>query len=579
MAPRIPGNDPRRRKANLLPAEAQTASPDPDAYIDVGWGRLIFGNTFKNMADLVSTLRGEGEEMRDIAIYVDDPHVALAKAPQEIFLDPSHTYRLYLQHYKRAKESIRDIIIRPLQTKADAQAINNIYSKHKMVNVAIDFLIANRSSRRLIYLVAEDANSGEVIGTVMGVDHKRAYADPEHGTSLWCLAVDPQCRMPGVGEALVRHLVEHYQTRGRAFLDLSVMHDNLPALKLYERLGFKRIPTFTLKRKNPLNEKLFTAPQPGTRLNPYAQIIINEALKRGIKVDVEDEEANLFALSFGGRRINCRESLSDLTSAVALQRCDDKALTHRLLHKAGISVPEQMEVAGENSVPEFLARHDRVVVKPVKGEQGAGITVDISGQEEVRAAIAKAEQVCDRVLLEQFCEGQDLRIIVIDNRVVAAAVRRPASVIGDGRSTLKVLIEKQSRRRKSATGGESHIPMDAETERCLSIQGYTFDSILPEGQHLDVRKTANLHTGGTIHDVTARLHLKLVEAAAKAARTLEMPVVGFDFLVPRVDGPDYVIIEANERPGLANHEPQPTAERFVDLLFPQTVSPQSLVPQ
>lgn len=94
--------------------------------------------------------------------------------------------------------------------------------------------------------------------------------------------------------------------------------------------------------------------------------------------------------------------------------------------------------------------------------------------------------------------------------------------------------------------------------------------ILPKGQSLAVRKTANLHTGGTIHDVTDRLNPRLREVAEEGARILDIPVVGFDFLVPDVERDDYVIIEANERPGLANHEPQPTAEAFVDLLFPQT---------
>ncbi len=94
--------------------------------------------------------------------------------------------------------------------------------------------------------------------------------------------------------------------------------------------------------------------------------------------------------------------------------------------------------------------------------------------------------------------------------------------------------------------------------------------MLPFGESLPVRRTANLHTGGTIHDVTDRLHPALKAAAEQASRVLDIPVTGLDFLVPSVEGPDYVIIEANERPGLANHEPQPTAERFVDLLFPGT---------
>ena len=158
------------------------------------------------------------------------------------------------------------------------------------------------------------------------------------------------------------------------------------------------------------------------------------------------------------------------------------------------------------------------------------------------------------------------------SRSTSTAVRKPAHIIGNGSDSIQTLIEKQSRRRAAATGGESHIPLDRETERCISEAGYSFDSVLPENQRLTVRKTANVHTGGTIHDVTSELHPKLRKAAIDAARAIDIPVTGLDFIVPAVNQPDYTIIEANERPGLANHEPQPTVERFIDLLFPQTVA-------
>ena len=96
------------------------------------------------------------------------------------------------------------------------------------------------------------------------------------------------------------------------------------------------------------------------------------------------------------------------------------------------------------------------------------------------------------------------------------------------------------------------------------------DDVPPNGERIRVRRTANLHTGGTIEDVTARLHPEIAEASVRAAAALGIPVTGLDFLVPDVESPDYVFIEANERPGLANHEPQPVVERFVDLLFPET---------
>ncbi len=174
------------------------------------------------------------------------------------------------------------------------------------------------------------------------------------------------------------------------------------------------------------------------------------------------------------------------------------------------------------------------------------------------------------MLLDEFVTGEDLRIIVIDSAVVAAAIRKPATVLGDGKTSIRSLIEHQSRRRAAATGGESKIPLDRETERAVAAAGYRLDHVLPKGESLAVRKTANLHTGGTIHDVTADLNRDLAAAAIAGARALDIPLVGFDFLVPDVTKADYVIIEANERPGLANHEPQPTAERFIDFLFPHS---------
>ena len=106
-----------------------------------------------------------------------------------------------------------------------------------MVTVDPDFVWKHRRSRTLTWLVAKDEASGEVVGVVMGVDHVHAFRDPDFGTSLWSLAVDPQSAPPGVGEALVRRLAERFQGRGRAFMDLSVMHDNEGAVGLYEKAG------------------------------------------------------------------------------------------------------------------------------------------------------------------------------------------------------------------------------------------------------------------------------------------------------------------------------------------------------
>lgn len=544
---------------------------DKDVVVDCGWGRLIFAHTFADNVKLADTLCDEEPGKRDIAFYLRDPHVVLSLAPQEFFLDPSHTYRLWLDQYRPDQMRAKSFVIRKLQTEEDIEAVNQIYAERHMVPPGVSFLWHNRKSRSLTYLVAEDAGSNKVIGTVMGVDHKRAFKDPENGSSLWCLAVDPQTPHPGIGEELVRHLAEHFLARGRAFMDLSVMHNNAQAIALYEKLGFQRVPVFCIKHKNPINEPLFTAPAPKAKLNPYAKIIIDEARRRGIAAEILDEEAGYFSLTLGGRSIVCRESLTQLTDAVAMSRCQDKAVTVRLLKKEGLRVPEQQEAGTPEANYKFLRSQERLVVKPADAEQGAGISVDVRTETELDQAIETAKQHDGKVLLEQFCPGQDLRIVLIGYKVVAGAIRRPAQITGNGQHSVRELIEKQSRRRAAATGGESRIPMDAETVRCLRSAGYDMDSVLPADKVLAVRKTANLHTGGTIHDVTDHLHPRLIEAAKKAARALNIPVVGLDMLVASPMKDNYVIIEANERPGLANHEPQPTAQRFIDLLFPQTV--------
>ena len=545
-------------------------SADPVA-VHCGWGRLLIGHTFPDPGTLAEALLNEQPGERDIALYVAAPQQVLAQSPQQLFLDPSDTLRLWFTDYLPSTRVFRGFRIRRAQSEADWNAINTLYQSRSMLPVD-PALLTSRHEGGPVYWMAEDESSGAVIGSVMGLNHCTAFNDPENGSSLWCLAVDPLCSRPGVGEVLVRHLVEHFMSRGLSYLDLSVLHDNAQAKNLYGKLGFRTLSTFAIKRKNGINQPLFLGPGPEAGLNPYASILVEEAYKRGIDVQIDDACAGLFTLSHGGRRIRCRESLSDLTSAISMSLCQDKCLTHKVLSQAGLNVPSQQLAGSADDNLAFLEQHTRVVVKPVDGEQGNGVAVDLDSIEQVQLAIEAARAFDSRVLLESFHEGLDLRIVVIGFEVVAAAIRRPAQVTGDGQHSIQRLIEAQSRRRQAATGGESRIALDAETLRAVQAAGYEYDSILPAGQVLAVRRTANLHTGGCLEDVTAVLHPVLADAAIRAARALDIAVVGLDLMVPAADQPDYVFIEANERAGLANHEPQPTAERFIDLLFPHSQS-------
>jgi GNAT-family acetyltransferase (TIGR03103 family) len=547
-----------------------------DVELELGWGRLIFGQTFADAGTLAEALRREAPGRRDICIYARESHVVVAGAPSELFIDPSHTYRLRFtddSEEDKSPPSPVGVTVRELNDPSDADSMNRVFVRCGMVPAPVKVIWDNDLHQSAVtYLLAVRDDDGAVLGTVTGVDHELLFSDPERGSSLWTLAVDPGAGVPGIGIALTRKLAAHFRRAGRAYMDLSVTHDNAAAIRLYEKLGFRRVPVLAIKRKNAINVPLFSSP-PETidDLNPYARIIADEAIRRGIRVEVLDAETGEIRLSHGGRTVITRESLSEFTSAIAMCRCDDKRLTRRLVAEAGINVPRARLATFDDGDFEFLKDVGEVVVKPTRGEQGNGITVGVTvehGAGELTAAVARARGESPEVLIEQRVTGNDLRLVVIDGRVVAAALRLPPEIIGTGEHSVRDLIVGESRRRSAATGGESRIPLDAVTEATVGEHGWKLDDVLPQGMRLRVRHTANLHQGGTIHDVTPNVNRELCRVAVLAAEAIGIPVTGIDLLVPDVTAQEYAFIEANERPGLANHEPQPTAAAFVDYLFP-----------
>src|ERR1700709_1167775 len=213
-----------------------------------------------------------------------------------------------------------------------------------MVPADVDLMWDNsQNAPHMVYLVVTDDSTGAVVGTVTGIDHAQLFDDEENGSSLWCLAVDPTLSRPGVGGLLVKSLIDEFKRRGRAQMDLSVLHDNEGAIALYERMGFVRVPVLGIKRKNAINEKLFApakSEEELAQLNPYARIIADEAIMRGIAVQVLDAKGGYLQLTHGGTSVVTRESLSELTNAIAMSRCDDKRVARKVVAEAGIRAPK-----------------------------------------------------------------------------------------------------------------------------------------------------------------------------------------------------------------------------------------------
>ncbi|MGY1650924.1 GNAT family N-acetyltransferase [Geodermatophilus sp. SYSU D01119] len=497
MSSRAPRPDLRRRALAAVPTITGTPWQQPSAHqlrgmaaeaaVDLGWGRLVFGQTFPDPERLVEVLRGEAQGRRDICVYARDPQVLLGLAPGELFLDPSLTFRLDLHRYRPRRDPVADVFVRTVTSPDDVAGMLRVVRLAGMVPGDPATVWQGHSDRTVRYLVAEDRRTGRVVGTVTGVDHVRAFGDPEGGSSLWSLAVDPHEAPPGTGEALARVLAERYLARGRSYLDLSVLHDNAPAIALYRKLGFRQVPVLVVKRCTAVNARLFIPAPPGLRrLAPAARVLADEALLRGLRVEVTDAEAGELRLTLGARSVVTRESLSELTSAVALSRCGDAGATRRAVARAGVRVPDGEEVPG----------------------------------------------------------GQELRVLVVDGAVVAAGVRRPPTVVGDGVSDVAALVRRAGRRRERSSGGRSRIPLDDTT--------------------------ADPRTGGTTEDVTEGLHTDVAAAALRAAQALGAPVVALDLRVPDPCGPEHVLVAADARPDLSVHAPQPAAARVLDLLFPET---------
>lgn len=223
--------------------------------VDLGWGKLLFAQTYRTPQNLVKQLLEEGTNKRNLAFYVQKPQVLLALGKGKIFLDPSLAYRLNLTTYNYPNIDLDPEIQVRLLTKKDIKGANYTYLESKALPIDLKNTIKNQHSKAITYFIAEKKE--KIVGIVIGIDHKELFNSPEEGTSLWGLAVGESARRKGIGNALINYIAGHYKTKGRNYLDLSVMYNNKKAISLYKKMGFKRLDRFCLKCKNQINARLY----------------------------------------------------------------------------------------------------------------------------------------------------------------------------------------------------------------------------------------------------------------------------------------------------------------------------------
>jgi cyanophycin synthetase len=316
-------------------------------------------------------------------------------------------------------------------------------------------------------------------------------------------------------------------------------------------------------------------------LGPSTGSIVEEARRRGIPTQRLNDE-NLIQLGYGAKQRRIQATMTDRTSALGVEIADEKFRTKRLLAQNGIPTP-----AGsvQTSLEEAVGFADEigypVAVKPDVGNHGRGITSRVSNPLELESAFASAAAICASVIVEKSLNGHDFRALVIDGKLVAAARREPAHVIGDGSSSIGELIEMINSDPRRGMGHErvlTRINVDSMTERLLSQGGFAMFDVLPGGQRLNLKSTANLSTGGTATDVTEEVHEDVRLMCERISRLVGMDCLGIDIVATSLDLPldphSSGVVEVNAAPGFRMHleptegRPRDVAAPFVEMLFP-----------
>jgi cyanophycin synthetase len=317
-------------------------------------------------------------------------------------------------------------------------------------------------------------------------------------------------------------------------------------------------------------------------LGPSTRAIVDAAKARSIPWR-RLNEGSLVQLGYGVNQRRICTAEADTTSAIAESIAQDKDLTRMLLKTIGVPTPEGRPV--ESAEDAWEAAEDiglPVVIKPQYGNHGRGVATNLQDRSQVEAAYLAAREEGRSIICERHAPGDDYRVLVIGGKMVAAARREPAHVIGDGQSTVQQLIDivnQDPRRSDGHSTSLSLIKIDAVALGVLLEQGLTPDTIAPLGKKVLIRRNANLSTGGTAVDVTDLIHPDVARQCVEAARVIGLDIAGVDVVAQDItqplQGQRGVIVEVNAGPGLRMHiepssgSPQPVGQSIIDMMFPE----------
>jgi len=319
-------------------------------------------------------------------------------------------------------------------------------------------------------------------------------------------------------------------------------------------------------------------------LGPSTETIITEAEARKIPWMLLPARAML-QLGYGTHQKRFQATLTDKSSILGVELACDKEGTKTMLKEAGVPVPRGTVIRYIDELEEAIEEVGGypIVVKPLDGNHGRGITINVNSSEEAKEAydLASAASKTRTVIVERYYKGSDHRVLVIDGKVVAVAERVPAHVVGDGRKTIEELIEETNRDPRRGEGHDNvltKITVDKGALDLLKKQGYELDTVLRNKEVAYLKATANLSTGGVAIDRTEEMHPENLWIAERVAKIIGLDIAGIDIVTPDITKPlrevDGVIVEVNAAPGLRMHFapssglPRNVAASILDMLFP-----------
>jgi len=383
----------------------------------------------------------------------------------------------------------------------------------------------------------------------------------------------------GTGDHGHYHMVYEYESdwvgEEAGDLALQLIHHLLPPELLG---GAKQDPTFDFRAE--LDDLIRGAQR--RAFGPSTASLVRAADDRGIPW-IRLNDASLVQFGHGCHQKRIQATITSETRHIAVEIACDKELTNRLLEDMGLPVPEQREVwSADRAVKAAKRIGYPVVVKPVDGNHGRGVSIGLTTDEQVVTAFNVAAQHSSTVLVESYIQGFDHRMLVVDGELVAVAKRVPGHVVGDGKHTVEQLVAKVNDDPRRGLGHEkvlTRLELDEQALRLLSGHGHDAQTVLPEGEVFYLRSTANLSTGGTAIDLTDQIHPDNAEMAVRAVKAVGLDVGGVDFLTPDITRSYQEvgggICELNAAPGFRMHvapsegKPRDVAGKVLDMLFPE----------